>query len=218
MNTHPRILRIGAMGAAVSTLMLLLMAMISFPKGLAYPGLEVLSGTLLFGPDEMEVYLNGMRILFTLDGLFLVGWIVSWIGLAELIRSRFPLFGLLTLVLGLTGAMLDMTENSIIWGVIQQKAFGSMATPDWIIPWKAIQHLSYWLPFIAAVLAAAGLWSKKPLDRIVALIGSVGILPAVAGLYFPNLSLLANLWFLIWFASAAVLLWRRSSEIIPNPT
>jgi hypothetical protein len=218
MDLNPRILRISAIGAVLSVLMMLMIAMISFPKGLTYPGLEVLNGTLLFGPAEMQVYLNGMRILFVLDGMFLVGWIASWIGIATLIRTHYPLLSCLTLCFGLAGALLDLTENSIIWGAVQQLQVGSMTTPDWVIPWKVIQQLSYWLPFLGALLAAAGLWSKNLLDRVVALIGSAGVLPAVVGLYFPNLSLLSNLWFLIWFASTAILLWRRSSEMIINPS
>jgi hypothetical protein len=217
MTNTQRILRVGAIGAGLSTLMLILMAFITLPLGMSYPGVEALTGDLTLSTSEMTSYLGGIQFLFVLDGIFLVGWLVSWVGLAELVRSRYPLFGILTLIFGLAGALFDFGENSIIWGVVQNLQAGRALGSDWVILWKAVQHLSYWLPFIGAVFAACGLWSAKTLDRATSIIGTVLVAVATIGLYLPGYSLLSNLWFLLWFACVALLLWRRSVEMNPTP-
>jgi len=217
MNSHRQILRISSVAAGISTLMLILMAMIPFPAGISYPGVKILTGQTILSSADLGAYLAAMRALFILDGIFLLGWIVSLVGISELVRPRYRVFGVLTLILGLAGAMFDYAENSIIWGVIQNFQAGAAPGTLWVVSWKAVQHLSYWLPFIGAVLAAIGLWGKKSLDRITAIIGSGLVAIAVIGLYLPGFSLAANLWFLLWFASVSLLLWRRAAEISPNP-
>lgn len=72
--------------------------------------------------------------------------------------------------------------------------------------WKAVQHLSYWLPFLGAVFTGLALWSRRGLDRSTALLGTLGVAIAAAGLYFPALALASNVWFLLWFVNAALLL------------
>ena len=212
MKPVNRMMRAGAIGAGVSVVLLIAMAFIALPAGMSYPGLEALTGTLKLTAEEQATYLSGMQVLYLLDGIFLLGWGVAWVGLAELVQARYRILGLLTLVLGLAGALCDLCENSIIWSVLQSGAWGVSSGGSWVIPWKAVQHMSYWLPFLGAVLAACGLWSEKALDRATAMVGSVLVAGAAAGLYFSQLSLLSNLWFLLWCACLAWLLWRRSAE------
>jgi len=158
-------------------------------------------------------FLGSMRVLFVLDGIFLLGWILAWTGLAALVSSRDHLRGILVLALGLAGALFDLGENGIILGALQSLEAGNAATGAWTIAWKAVQHLSYWLPFGGALLASGVVWSLGWAGRLTALIGSILLPAAVAGLYLPGLSLLSNAWFLLWFLSLAVLLW-RSTPII----
>ena len=213
MNQTKRIYQIGAAGAGLSTLLLIAMLFVSLPHDMFYPGLDVLTGKLVLSGAEQVQYLNGMYLLYVLDSLFLLGWLLSWVALAELVRSRLPLFGILTLIIGVAGALLDFSENSITWGVLFHYASGFPVTADWAVAWKAVQHLSYWLPFIGAVFAACGLWSRNGLDRLVALCGTVLIIPAAMGMYFPALFMLSNVWFFLWFLLLTILLWRRAAEL-----
>ena len=64
------LLRLGAWGAALSTLLLSIMALIDLPGGIYYPGLPVLTGDLPLSPVEQNGYLVGMRLLFVLDVFF----------------------------------------------------------------------------------------------------------------------------------------------------
>jgi hypothetical protein len=213
------LLRLGALGASLSTLFLLGMAFISLPGGMFYPGLPALTGSLPLSPAEQTAYLAGMRLLFVLDGFFLAGWLAAWVGLFHLVRGRLPLLGGLTLAFGLAGALFDFSENSLIWGALQTFQSGQMMTPDWLIAWKAVQHLSYWLPFLGALFAAPALWQGHWAEKAAALVGSALLVPAVIGLYFPDLILLPNLWFLLWFLALSLILWRaqRLSDDIPSP-
>lgn len=211
-TSSPWLLRLGALGAALATGLLVAMAFIPFPREIFYPGLEVLSGHLRLTSAELDTYLTGMHWLFVLDGLFLVGWLFAWIGIAELVRSRQPRLGGLTLIFGLAGALFDFGENSLIVGALQIFQFGQAMSADWIIAWKAVQHLSYWLPFLAAALAAPALWRGGRLEQAAAVVGSVLLIPAVIGLYAPTLALLPNLWFLLWFGIGALWLWQSAGK------
>ena len=202
--------RITATAAGCSALLLIGMAFIAFPQGLEYPGVAVLTGELVLSPADQAVYAGALRMLFLLDGLFLLGWLVSWVGIAQAARERMPLFGLLALVFGLAGALLDFSENSIIWGVFQNLNAGRALNTDWLVPWKAVQHLSYWLPFTGALFASFGLWGGNWRARVTAVVGSVLVVIAAAGMYLPALALLPNVWFLLWFVSSSVMLWEHS--------
>lgn len=208
------LLRLGAWGAALSTLLLPVMAFISLPGGMLHPGLPALTGSLQLSPAEQNGYLAGMRLLFVLDGFFLAGWLAAWVGLFHLVSERLPLLGWLTLAFGLAGALFDFSENSLIWGALQIFQAGQVMPTGWVIAWKAVQHLSYWLPFLGALFAAPALWWGQWLEKAAALVGSALLVPAVVGLYLPNLMLLPDLWFLLWFLALSLLLWRaqRHSE------
>ena len=121
----------------------------------------------------------------------------------------------LTVAYSLTGAFFDFAENGIVWALVQGLHLDFSPQPGWLIAWQAIQHLSFWLPYAAAAVAALSLWSRKPLDRVVAVTGTLLVVLAAPGLYVPSLSLLASLWFLIWFACSSLLLWRRAAEWPP---
>jgi hypothetical protein len=51
----------------------------------------------------------------------------------------------------------------------------------------------------AAVFMSIGLWRAITLDGVTAIIGTVLVVVAANGLYFPGVSLLADLWFLSGF-------------------
>jgi hypothetical protein len=188
------------------------MAFIVLPAGLAYPGLEVLTGSLNLSSADKTTFLGGMRVLFILDGIFLLGWMLAWTGLAALVGSRDHLRGILVLAFGLAGALFDLGENGIILGALQSLEAGNAATGGWTIAWKAVQHLSYWLPFTGALLASGIVWSFGWPGRFTAITGSILLPPAVAGLYLPGLSMASNVWFLLWFLSLAALLWNAGRD------
>jgi len=215
MGKGSRLLRLFAGAAALSAALLVLMAMLPFPPGLGYPGLEVLTGELHLLPDAYSGYLSTMRLLFVLDSIFLAGWLVSWVGLGLLLRKRSLPAGTLVLILGAAGVFFDLAENSIIQGVLHQLQQGIDPGTAWVARWQLVQHVSYWLPFLGALLAAFFLWGSRWEEKAVVVAGGMAPLAGIC-LYLPGLSLLASAWFLPWFLGLA-LLFRRYDNNSASP-
>ncbi len=135
---------------------------------------------------------------------------MAFISFPEGMRS--PFCGMVSLILGILGAMFDFGENALVWGAIAQLRTGHLSDSDWAVRFRAVQQASYWFPYIAAVAASVGLWSKKPLHRIVGFVGTVSAAAAGVCLYLPDFEILSSAWFLLWFAVCAILLWRCAKE------
>lgn len=212
MKLNRGVLLTGAFGAATSVIMLVGMAFIRLPAGLEYPGVSALSGAVALSPGDQTNFIYGIKAIFLLDSFFLVGWLVCWTVLSLVVLKHNRLFGVMTFALGISGALLDFGENSIILGVLLNLEVGQHPGGNWVIPWKAVQHMSYWLPYVGALFAAIGLMSSSKLDRISLLVATLLIPIAAAGLYYDQVSIVSSIWFLVWFTCVAVLLWQHSKE------
>jgi hypothetical protein len=201
------ILRIGAIGSAAATLMLMILAVLLWPFGWAIPGEEFLAGQ----PQVYAGSLDVLRIYFTVDSVLILGWLVGWIGISMVVRSRHPLIGTTALILGIVGPMLDFAENEMVW-VLFEGHLGPSMPAGWYLSWRVVNHLSYLIPYAASMVVAMGLWSRRPLDRVMCIIGTAGAVLATTGLYLPAMSLIADAWWLAWFACGSLLLWQQAAE------
>ncbi|MCP4542173.1 MAG: hypothetical protein GY832_34050 [Chloroflexi bacterium] len=215
MNTRS-VLRIGAIGAAVSVLMLVAIAVIVAPFGFADPTEEILTGQEGLSSTKFDRYIAILPALYAIDSIFIVGWIVGWVGVAALVRTRNELLGRVALAIGLIGPILDFTENEIAWALIDSYRQGISVPVGWYLGWRVVRQLSYLIPYAAATVAAVGLWSQKSLDRVVTGVGTVLVAVAIMGAYVSALSLVAYLWWLVWFICISALLWRRAAELPVN--
>ena len=206
MNTS-HILRIGAIGSAIVVLMFVAIAIVLLPLDWAVPGDRILSGQAQLTPERLEI----LRTAFIIDSVLIMGWIAGWVGIAMLVRDRNVAMGNIALALGMIGPILDLVENGIVWMLVESPQALPPAL-SWYLAWKGIRYLSYVVTFAAAVVASMGLWSQKPLDRVMCVIGTVCVAVAVAGLFAPVLSLLPDVWWLVWFAGSSILLWKRATE------
>jgi hypothetical protein len=211
MNDTRTIIRAGAIGATVASVLIIILAFTPWPFDFAMPGDPVIAGDIMLTTIEAAAFKNSVGTLFTLDGMFLLGWVAAWIGLAALLREKHAELSKLTLIIGLAGALLDFTENAIMWALVQGIAGGTAPPIGWGIAWRVIRHLSYLLPFIAAVIAMIGLWADGGFGRIAAIIALAAMLPAIAGLYVPAIEIVSSVWFLVWFVLVAIHLWRSST-------
>ena len=166
------ILRVGAIGATWATVMLILLLIVPWPLNVAFPGEEVLAGTMKLSSGELAQYADFFGVFLAIDGLFVIGWIVGWVGVAFLVRTRSPLLGTVVLIVGLVPALLDLAENEIMWAMIQGYQLDISPQPSWFVAWKISRQLSYWIFYAAAALAGLGLWSDRFLDRLVTIIGT----------------------------------------------
>jgi hypothetical protein len=192
--------------------MFVALAVILLPFDLADPVEEILAGQLESSLADVDRYIAIVPAYFAIDSILIVGWIVGWMGVAVLVRARNRLLGRVVLVIGLVGPILDFAENEIAWTLIGGHQQGVPVQVGWYLGWKVVRQLSYLIPYAAAAVAGVGLWSEKPLDRVMTGVGTVLVAVALAGLYVPALSLVAYLWWLIWFVCTSLLLWRRAAE------
>ena len=210
---NPRsILRVGAIGATWATVMLILLLFVPWPLDVTFPGEEVLAGKMQLSSEDLAQYTNFFGVFLAIDGLFVIGWIVGWVGIAFLVRARSPWLGVVVLVTGLVPALLDLAENEIMWAMIQGYQLDFPPQPSWFTAWKISRQLSYWIFYAAAALAGLGLWSDRLLDRLVTIVGTVLMAVVTPSLYLGSLPVAASAWFLVWFACTSVLLWRRATE------
>ncbi len=207
------VLRFDAIGAAVSVLMLVALAVIVLPFGFADPTEEILMGQVEPSSPDFDRYIAVIPALYAIDSIFIIGWMIGWVGVAALLRTRNKMLGGVTLVVGLIGPILDFGENEIAWALIESYRRGVSVPAGWYLGWRVVRQLSYLIPYAAAVMAAVGLWSRKPLDRVMTGVGTALVAVAIVGLYVPALSLVAYLWWLLWFICISLLLWRRAAEL-----
>lgn len=165
---------------------------------------------------DFERYLAIMPFYYVVDSILILGWIVAWVGMASYVCASQALLGRVALVVGLCGPLCDFLENGIAWGLMEASQEISVAVPGgWLLAWRLARFLSYVMAFAGAALAAGPLWNDRLLDRWVALWSSALLLVALAGFYFPALSLAGLFWWFGWFVGMGILLWRRAAEVPP---
>ena len=206
------LLRIGAISSTVALVMLIIIGILILPTELDFPGQEIITGKLDPSSPGFDQYVTTFQLIQAFDCVFIIGWFISWVSVAALVRARIRLLGDVALFLGLIGGpFLDFVENEIIWAVLQALQLGISPSPDWFLAWKIAHRLSFWLPYTAGVMVAFGIWSEKPLDRAVSIAIVLFTVLGAAGMHIPSLRLLGSGWFIIWFVLSSVLLWRRAT-------
>lgn len=215
MNNARLILRMGSIGAMVATLALIgivLLAGLFDLFGYIYLIEEILAKKIELPLTDLSRYTAIFQIYMTTDTVFVIGEMIAWVGLAALIQTRAHPLGRVVLVLGLLGASFDFVQNAIEWTLIRGQHLSVSPQPSWFIAWTVVSQLSYLLTYAAVVMAALSLWSKRPLDRVLCVIGGPLTVFAVVGLYVPDWYTLAFLWYLAFFLCVGILLWRRAAE------
>jgi hypothetical protein len=219
MTNLPFLLRIGAISSAVALVMLIVIGIMILPTGLDFPGEEIITGKLDPSSPGSDQYVTTFQLTQAFDNVFIIGWFVSWVSVAALVRARSRLLGNVTLFLGLIGGpFLDFVENEIIWAVLQALQLGISPSPDWFLAWKIAHRLSFWLPYTGGVMVAFGIWSGKTLDRAISIAIVFFTALGAVGMHIPPLHLLGSGWFMIWFILSTVLLWRRATEQVVEET
>ena len=207
------ILQMGALGFAVSTVMFFAIVVILIPFNFADPIDEIMAGQVDPATDIFSQYVTILPTYYAIDNVFIVGWIVGWVGISVLVGKRNRVLGSIILVLGLAGPLLDFLENEISWTLISVYEPVTRVPLDWYVGWRIIRQLSYILPYCVAVLVGISLWGEKTLDRVTTGVGLIGVV-ALVGMYVPALWVGSHVWWPIWFATLSLLLWQRGKDFL----
>ncbi len=210
-NTH-LILRMGSIGAMVAALALIGIVLLAGLFDFVYLSEEILAKKIELPLVDLSRYTVIFQVYMVTDTVFVIGEMIAWMGIVALVQTRAHSLGRVVLVLGLLGASLDFVQNAIDWSLIRGQHLSVLPQPSWFVVWMIVSQFSYLLTYTAAVLAALGLWSKQPLDRVLGVIGGPLTVLAVVGLYVPDWYALAFLWFFAFFLCTGILLWRRAAE------
>ena len=215
MSGKRHLLAGGAVGALTAVIMLVVMAIFAtgfWPLEVEFPGMEILTGEVPVTPDEFLEFANLSALMLSLDSIFIIGVILAWLGLGVLTRERAGKMGWLVVFLGVAGALLDFCENQIGWSMVETRLLRSTASLDAapIYAYFIVSSLSYLFPFTAAALAGVWLWGDRVRERLVTLVGTVLMVPALFGLFVPSLYIASYLWFLLWFGVVGFALFQES--------
>ena len=206
------VLQIGALGFAVSTVMFFAILVILSPFDFADPVDEILAGQVDPATDIFRQYMTILPTYYAIDNVFIVGWVVGWVGVTVLVGKRNRVLGSIILVLGMAGPLLDFLENEISWTVISVYEPVARVPLDWYVGWRIIRQLSYIFPYCVAALVGISIWSERTLDRVTTGVGMIGVV-ALVGMYIPVLWVGSHLWWPIWFVTLSLLLWRRGKDL-----
>jgi hypothetical protein len=149
-------------------------------------------------------------ITYAIDTISIIAWIIVWIGLSLLVRSRGHTLANVVLVLGLLAALADFVQNLEILAVIELRSSDYKELIKAI--WRITYQTAHFLTFTAAVVTALGLWNKKPLNLAMAFTGTIFSAAAIFDLYMGLSGFILLGWNLAFLCCAALLMWRGAAE------
>ena len=171
---------------------------------------DVILGNIKLPEVDKANLIQSMSINYALDTIFIFCWIAAWCGLFlhyKLLNMRLigVCFGL-----SLAGALLDITENSIFFGLI----FGSnKSAENFLLIHYIIRDISFWLPMIASLILALTMPKQKGFaSLLLKFTGIIGVLFAILGMYIQYFSAIPYYWFGFWFFATAIFLLNNYKE------
>lgn len=166
-----------------------------------------MSGSVIVPLADHTKMIERLGRVYFVDSVFIVGWIGAWVGLGLLLEGTSRVIAATATVLGVLGAVLDFAENEISRSLIAAAMEGTLY-PQWLIAHDIVLQLSYLLPFSGAFVASLGLVGLRSVaSSVVALVGTFGVMIAMLGVCMPALGLAPSIWFGVWFAGLAWVLW-----------
>lgn len=191
-------------GIASLIALLLLIVMFNTWPLTEYSLNDIILGTVQLTPTEKVNIIDAIGLNYAIDTIFIFCWIASWLGLFLYFKSINTPFVKICLVLSIIGALLDITENSIIFTLLIGN-YKNVETP--LLIHSIIRDISYWLPMVASFLLAIIIpFQNRISNTLIKITGTFGVLLAVLGMFVRSLSFIPNYWFVLWFIVATFFL------------
>lgn len=195
--------------ASLLACILLLIMNFSWPST-DYSVNDVILDNVKLSDTDKGNFIQAMRVNYTIDTIFIFSWIGAWIGLFLHFKSSdIKLIGM-CLGLSLFGAVLDISENTIIFSLL---IGNNSDVENYLFIQSLVRDFSYWLPMIAAFVLAITISGQKGVPvLLLKLTGIIGVLFAIIGMYNQYFSAIPDYWFGIFFLSAAIFFfdnWKR---------
>lgn len=165
---------------------------------------DVILGNINLPDLDKGNLIKSIGINYALDTIFIFSWIGSWCGLFLHFKSlNVKLIGI-CFALSLSGALLDILENSIFYALL----FGTNKSVEIILfIHYIIRDISFWLPMIASLILALIIPSQKGFSIVfLKFAGIIGVLFAILGMYIQYFAAIPYYWFGLWFLAATLFL------------
>ncbi|MDD9852269.1 MAG: hypothetical protein OXU94_11035 [Gammaproteobacteria bacterium] len=198
-NLQPASRYLIAMGAAVSSLLLLLQVAFPFP-------LATLSAA------EMASRAAELQRYYIFDTAYTLAWLVAWAGIAAIIGAKSGWLTVTATTLTFIGMLLGLVKNEWTNALAHHAAQVDIA-PWWFV-FKAVGRMSFICVVTGMVLASVALYDRHILRKIAGVLGVTLVFVAALGLYMPALFVLVLLWGLLWTlcVTALLFLWAKDPQ------
>ena len=165
---------------------------------------DVILGNIELSEIDKGNFIKSIGINYALDTIFIFSWIGSWIGLFLHFKSlNVKLIGI-CFALSFLGALLDITENSISFGLL---VGNNKSAESILFIHSIIRDISFWLPMIASFTLTIIIPKQKGIAILfLKIVGIIGVLFAILGMYIQYFSAIPYYWFGIWFLASAIFL------------
>ena len=165
---------------------------------------DVILGNIELSEIDKGNFIKSIGINYALDTIFIFSWIGSWIGLFLHFKSlNVKLIGI-CFALSFLGALLDITENSISFGLL---VGNNKSAESILFIHSIIRDISFWLPMLASFILTMIIQKQKGIAILfLKIVGIIGVLFAILGMYIQYFSAIPYYWFGIWFLASTIFL------------
>ena len=165
---------------------------------------DVILGNIELSEIDKGNFIKSIGINYALDTIFIFSWIGSWIGLFLHFKSlNVKLIGI-CFALSFLGALLDITENSISFGLL---VGNNKSAESILFIHSIIRDISFWLPMLASFILTMIIQKQKGIAILfLKVVGIIGVLFAILGMYIQYFSAIPYYWFEIWFLASTIFL------------
>mgnify|MGYP000200104411 CR=1 FL=1 len=165
---------------------------------------DVILGNIELSEIDKGNFIKSIGINYALDTIFIFSWIGSWIGLFLHFKSlNVKLIGI-CFALSFLGALLDITENSISFGLL---VGNNKSAESILFIHSIIRDISFWLPMIASFTLTIIIPKQKGIAILfLKIVGIIGVLFAILGMYIQYFSVIPYYWFGVWFLASTIFL------------
>ncbi len=175
MTDDKFVMRVGAIGGGAAAGLLAVMMGVGASIGADFSNLgdSLVPRTVA---HLFAAYRGEIQTLMVVDNLFVLGYLVAFIGLATATRRRAPLFAGIALGFALATGVLDFLENSLTLGLLgvvtqNQTLFTAPTlTSESVLGLNLLGQVKYLCANVAVVLFGIGMWSAERLHRVTAIL------------------------------------------------
>ncbi|MBI4674794.1 MAG: hypothetical protein HY741_24375 [Chloroflexi bacterium] len=164
----------------------------------------------------LQAHAATLTQLMVADDLFVIGYSVSFVGIALYLAPRNRLLALVGLGLALLTSATDFTENSLTIALTRLATQGATLQADWLLVLQILGQLKYLWIFAGGTLSAIGIWNERRMNRAVAIL--FWLFPLVGAFAMLNVTgaLLRIFWMLVLLLAGGIFLWRESGQRIKS--